>query len=108
LAARNGPWLHGRLGAACGAEYMTAVLGRFAEVAPHSSWDMESLFCFRTRKDHAMPDALEFLLYLAALTCFLLAAFGHRARWTGRVNLIGLGLACWVFIHVVSSLRRVS
>ena len=55
-----------------------------------------------------MPDALEFLLYLAALSCFLLAAFGHRARWTGRVNLIGLGLACWVFIHVVSSLRRVS
>jgi hypothetical protein len=55
-----------------------------------------------------MPDALEFLLYLAAFACFLLAAVGVRARWAGRVNLIGLGLACWVFIHVVSTLRRVS
>jgi hypothetical protein len=55
-----------------------------------------------------MPDALEFLLYLAAFFCFLLAAFGARTRWAGRVNLIGLGLAFWVFIHVVASLRRVS
>jgi hypothetical protein len=55
-----------------------------------------------------MPDALEFLLYLAAFVCFLLAAFSVRAPWAGRINLIGLGLACWVFIHVVESLRRVS
>jgi hypothetical protein len=55
-----------------------------------------------------MPDALEFLLYLAAFVCFLLAAAAVRARWAGRVNLIGLGLAFWVFIHVVESLRRVS
>jgi hypothetical protein len=55
-----------------------------------------------------MPDALEFLLYLAAFVCFLLAAASVRARWAGRVNLIGLGLAFWVFIHVVESLRRVS
>ena len=40
-----------------------------------------------------MPDALEFLLYLAAFVCFLL---------------IGLGLACWVFIPLVAALRRVS
>ena len=55
-----------------------------------------------------MPDALEFLLSLAALACFLLAAFGARSRWTGRVNLIGLGLACWVLIPLVAALRRVS
>ena len=48
-----------------------------------------------------MPDALEFILYLAAFVCFLLAAFSVRAPWAGRINLIGLGLACWVFIHVV-------
>ncbi|HEV3400148.1 MAG TPA: hypothetical protein VHS79_07080 [Actinomycetes bacterium] len=55
-----------------------------------------------------MPDALEFLLYLIAFACFLLAAFGARTRWAGRVNLIGLGLACWVFILLVAALRRVS
>ena len=55
-----------------------------------------------------MPDALEFILYLAAFVCFLLAAAAVRARWAGRVNLIGLGLACWVFILLVAALRRVS
>jgi hypothetical protein len=55
-----------------------------------------------------MPIWLQFLLYLVAFACFLLAAFGARSRWTGRVNLIGLGLACWVFISLVAALRRVS
>ena len=55
-----------------------------------------------------MPDALEFLLYLAAFVCFLLAAFPIRARWASRVNLIGLGLAFWVFINLVAALRAVS
>jgi hypothetical protein len=55
-----------------------------------------------------VPDALEFILYLAAFACFLLAAFGHRARWAGRINLVGLGLACWVFIPLVAALRRAS
>jgi hypothetical protein len=55
-----------------------------------------------------MPDALEFILYLAAFACFLLAAFSVRAPWAGRINLIGLGLACWVFIPLVATLRRVS
>ena len=50
----------------------------------------------------------EFLLYLAAFVCFLLAAFSVRALWAGRINLIGLGLACWVFIPLVAALRRVS
>jgi hypothetical protein len=55
-----------------------------------------------------MPEALRFLLYLAAFACFLLAAFSARAPWAGRINLIGLGLACWVFINVVAALRQVS
>ena len=55
-----------------------------------------------------MPDALEFILYLAAFACFLLAAFSVRAPWAGRINLIGLGLAFWVFIPLVAALRRVS
>jgi hypothetical protein len=55
-----------------------------------------------------VPRELEFILYLAAFACFLLAAASVRARWASRVNLIGLGLACWVFIPLVAALRRVS
>jgi hypothetical protein len=55
-----------------------------------------------------VPDALEFILYLAAFACFLLAAFSVGTRWAGRINLIGLGLACWVFIPLVAALRRAS
>jgi hypothetical protein len=55
-----------------------------------------------------MPAALKFLLYLAAFLCFLLAAFPIGARWASRVNLIGLGLACWVFINLYAALREVS
>jgi hypothetical protein len=67
------------------------------------------LFWFPTSgRSRAVPDALQFILYLAAFVCFLLAAFSVRAPWAGRVNLIGLGLACWVFIPLVAALRRVS
>ena len=55
-----------------------------------------------------MPAALEFILYLAAFLCFLLAAASVRARWASRVNLIGLGLAFWVFINLYAALREVS
>jgi hypothetical protein len=55
-----------------------------------------------------MPDALEFLFYLGAFLCFLLAAFSVRAAWAARVNLIALGLALWVFIPLVNALRRLS
>jgi hypothetical protein len=55
-----------------------------------------------------MPAALKFLLYLAAFVCFLLAAFSVRAPWAGRINLIGLGLACWVFVNLYAALREVS
>jgi len=55
-----------------------------------------------------MSSALEFIIYLAAFLCFLLAAFGARARWAGRLNLIGLGLALWVFVPLVDALRKIS
>jgi hypothetical protein len=55
-----------------------------------------------------MPDSLEFILYLGAFLCFLLAAFSVRAAWASRVNLIGLGLAFWVFISLVNALRRIT
>ena len=55
-----------------------------------------------------MPAALKFVLYLVAFACFLLAAFSVRARWAGRVNLIGLGLACWVFVNLYAALQDVS
>jgi hypothetical protein len=54
-----------------------------------------------------MPDVLKALLYLAAFACFLLAAFSVRAPWAGRINLVGLGLACWVFISLVAAFRAV-
>jgi hypothetical protein len=55
-----------------------------------------------------MPTALKAILYLAAFACFLLAAFSVRAPWAGRINLIGLGLACWVFINLWAALEAAS
>lgn len=42
-----------------------------------------------------MPDHI---LYIAALVCFLIAAFGVN---TGRLNLTAAGLACWVLTLLV-------
>jgi hypothetical protein len=55
-----------------------------------------------------VPVELQFLFYLAAFLCFALAAVAFRAPWVGRVNLIGLGLALWVFVPLVGALRRVN
>jgi hypothetical protein len=55
-----------------------------------------------------VPDTLEFLFYLGAFLCFLLAAFSVRAAWAARVNLLALGLALWVFVPLVNTLRRLS
>jgi hypothetical protein len=54
-----------------------------------------------------MSSALQFIIYLAAFLCFLLAAFG-AARWTGRLNLIGLGLALWIFVPLVDTLQKIT
>jgi hypothetical protein len=69
---------------------------------------VDGLVLFPPERSRAVPATLQFVLYLAAFACFLLAAFGARARWAGRINLIGLGLAFWVFIPLVAALRRVS
>jgi hypothetical protein len=53
-----------------------------------------------------MPNTLQVLLYLGAFLCFLLAAFSVRAAWASRVNLIALGLAFWVFVPLVTAVRR--
>jgi hypothetical protein len=66
------------------------------------------LFCFEPGRSRTMPNALKAILYLAAFACFLLAAFSVRAPWAGRINLIGLGLACWVFINLWAALSAVS
>ena len=42
---------------------------------------------------------LTFLLLLAALACFALAAFGVKAR----LELAALGLACWVLPAVIAA-----
>jgi hypothetical protein len=55
-----------------------------------------------------MPNTLKAIFYLAAFACFLLAAFSHRVPWAGRINLVGLGLACWVFINLWAALSAVS
>jgi hypothetical protein len=59
-------------------------------------------------KGAAMPDTLEFILYLAAFLCFLLAAFSVGGAFAARVNLIALGLAIWIFIPLVNALQRIS
>jgi len=55
-----------------------------------------------------MPDTLEFIFYLAAFLCFLLAAFSVGGAWAARVNLLALGLALWIFISLVNALQRLS
>lgn len=55
-----------------------------------------------------MPDVLEFILYLAAFLCFLLAAFSVGGALASRVNLIALGLAIWIFIPLVNALQRIN
>jgi hypothetical protein len=48
-----------------------------------------------------MPDVLEFLLYVVAFVCFLIAAFAPER--VSRVNLLGLGLAAWVLIPLAEA-----
>ncbi len=55
-----------------------------------------------------MSTALRFVIYLAAFICFLLAGFGARESWVGRLNLIGLGLALWIFIPLVDTLQKLT
>ena len=43
-------------------------------------------------------EVLIFILLIAALVCFLLAAAN---RWATRWNLVALGLACWALVLVI-------
>ena len=43
------------------------------------------------------------LLYVAALVCFVIAAIGSQV--VSRVNLVALGLAFWVLVHVINAVR---
>jgi hypothetical protein len=43
------------------------------------------------------------LLFLAALVCFLVAAFAPRQP--PRVNLVALGLAFWVLVPLIRTLH---
>lgn len=45
---------------------------------------------------------LTVILLIAALACFVLAAFGFAAK---KINLIALGLACWILPSVISALQ---
>lgn len=47
---------------------------------------------------------LYLLLLVAALVVFVLAAFGFSAR---RINLLALGLACWVLVLVLQAFQKV-
>lgn len=44
-----------------------------------------------------------FLLLLAGFVCFLLAAFGVASR----VNLVAVGLACWILVPLIDAFTAV-
>ena len=44
-------------------------------------------------------NVVNFLLYLIGFICFVLAALGVLAR----VNLIAVGLACWILVSVIAA-----
>lgn len=47
-------------------------------------------------------DTLILILLVVGLACFVLAAFGVLG---GRVNLIALGLACWITTALLPHLK---
>lgn len=47
--------------------------------------------------------ALYLVLFVAALVCFVLAAFDVAVR---RLNLVALGLALWMLVAVLQTLQR--
>lgn len=48
-----------------------------------------------------MAHAFTIILLVAALVCFLLSAFS--AQVITRVNLLALGLACWVTTTIIAT-----
>lgn len=51
-------------------------------------------------------NVLYFILLLVGLVLFLGAAFGVRPASNGRsVDLVALGLACWIAVSVIATAR---
>ena len=59
-----------------------------------------------------MSVSLQALFYFLALLCFVGAAVSfapsRRSRFAGRVNLLALGLAFWVFVPFMNAILRVT
>jgi hypothetical protein len=59
-----------------------------------------------------MSTSLQALFYFLALVCFVGAAASfapaRRSRFAGRVNLLALGLAFWVFVPFMNALLKVT
>jgi hypothetical protein len=59
-----------------------------------------------------MSTSLQALFYFLALVCFVGAAASfapsRRSRFAGRVNLLALGLAFWVFVPFMNALLKIT
>lgn len=60
-----------------------------------------------------MSVSLQALFYFLALVCFVgsAASFAQRSRrsaFVGRVNLLALGLAFWVFVPFMNALLKIT
>jgi hypothetical protein len=57
-----------------------------------------------------MSLSLQALFYFLALLCFIGAATSYapsRRGFASRVNLLGLGLAFWVFVPFMNAILRI-
>ena len=59
-----------------------------------------------------MSVSLQALFYFLALVCLVAAAAsfapGRRSAYAGRVNLLALGLAFWVFVPFMNALLKIT
>jgi hypothetical protein len=59
-----------------------------------------------------MSVSLQALFYFLALVCFVGAAVSfapsRRSAFAGRLNLLALGLAFWVFVPFMNALLKVA
>lgn len=53
-------------------------------------------------------DAMYMVFYILSFVCFIIAALSSRGFAGGRVNLVALGLAFWVLVFVIESIRLVA
>jgi hypothetical protein len=56
-----------------------------------------------------MSNSVQALFYFLALVCFVGAAFAGFGRSSlGRINLLGLGLAFWVFVPFWNAVSKIT